>query len=451
MNSVQSPPASKAPLSQRTRYALAALAAATALFHLVFGLYYITQALPGDLRPTLQQSDGSYLARFPGWNTDWEADSAGYNRAAVTVLETGAPRNRDGVPFFRAAVYAYFLAACYAVGGVRLLAVAVPQAVLSGLACWFIGLAAARRAPRNRDIAAILAALLVLVNLRLAMYVAMVYPTALLMLFVALALWAGTWKPGLGRATVVALPLVLGAFAQGAFFVITFAAGIWFAVQFVRGRKGADLFGVGLVAVTVVVKLALTWLGASKDQWVRYDRGGTLWLANNPYYESMRWYDLWESRPGNPRTRWHASTREQQRYDHYVQAANGDELRAMELWVRDNPLQYAKLCSIRLRTELGPFTGQMSPRNRVVSTVLWLLIFPAGFYGLWRARGPDSWQLAVIIVLCSIVFHSLVISGWYLRYRVPMEIVLIPYAGIGYAVLRVDRSNSSNTAAIRFP
>src|SRR5437667_8710896 len=185
------------------RMPLAALATATMVLHLVFGLYYMTQALPGDRRPTLQQSGESYLASFPGWNSGWEADSAGYNRAAVTVLETGVPRNRDGVPFFRAAVYAYFLAACYGIGGMRLLAVAVPQAVLSGLTCWFIGLAAARSAPRNRNAAAILAAVLVLVNLRLAMFVGMVYPTAVLMLFVSLALWAATWKPGLGRAVVV--------------------------------------------------------------------------------------------------------------------------------------------------------------------------------------------------------------------------------------------------------
>ena len=424
------------------RLRLGLLALATSVVHLVIGVYYATTAAPYEPKPTLRQTGESYLTSFPGWNSDWEADSSGYNRAAVTVLETGVPRNRDGVPFFRAAVYAYFLAACYAIGGVRLLAVAVPQAMLNGLACWFIGLAAARSSPRNRSPAAIVAAVLVLVNLRLAMYVAMVYPTALLILFVSLALWAATWKPGLSRTLVVVLPLVLGAFAQGAFFVITFAAGVWFAVQFVRARRGADLVGVGLVVATVVMKLVLTFVGTSKDQWVRYDRGGTFWLANNPYYESMRWWNLWESRPGNPWTKWRVSPPEQQRYDRYLHAANGDELRAAKLWIRENPLQYAKLCSIRLRTELGPFTGQMSPRNRAISTVLWLLIFPAGFYGLWRARGPEGWQLAVIIALCSVAFHSLVISCWYLRYRVPMEMVLITYAGIGYAVWRADRSES---------
>ena len=90
------------------------------------------------------------------------------------------------------------------------------------------------------------------------------------------------------------------------------------------------------------------------------------------------------------------------------------------------------MCLARLRTEFGPYTGQMSPRNRLISAVVWLLIFPAGFYGLWRSRHNATGQFVILIVICVFAFATLVSEEPYLRYRMPVDLLLTVFAGVSY-------------------
>jgi hypothetical protein len=412
------------------------LAVATAIFHLAFGLYYVIKAGNFDEKLSLRTSGEEYLASFAGWNTDYEHDCPGYNRAALSVLTTGVPRSKSGVLFFRAGVYAYFLAACYAVGGVRLLPVAVTQAVLSGLICLLAGLTAARITSRRKKAAMFLAGALWLINLRVAMYVGYIYPTMLVLFFTAVALYAATGPLTAPRVAAITAAAGLGTYAQGAFFVVTFATGTWLLIQYVRERHRPALAGGLMLFALVAGKFLLNWsslAGSQIDSWRSYDRGGTLWLANNPCYESMTLWSLWEERPANPRTTWRASVQEKSRFDEYRARAGGDLGKAARLWILENPGQYAKLVLIRLRTELGPFTGQMSVRNRAVSTVIWLLVFPAGVYGLWQTRSSPAGQFGLLVVGFVVAFGSLFIVEWYLRYRIPAEMVLLVFAGCAYA------------------
>ncbi|MCX6347913.1 MAG: hypothetical protein NTV79_00210, partial [Candidatus Aureabacteria bacterium] len=64
---------------------------------------------------------------------DSEQDAAGFNRTALSILHRGLPYSRQGTLILRTAVYSYFVAGCYAVGGVRLLPILVAQAILSGM------------------------------------------------------------------------------------------------------------------------------------------------------------------------------------------------------------------------------------------------------------------------------------------------------------------------------
>ena len=79
-------------------------------------------------------------------------------------------------------------------GGVRLISVAIPQAALAGFTCLLIGLAAFRAAPQRKELAAVLASCLVLINLRLAMYVGYISPTALVGCLTAVAMEAVTGR-----------------------------------------------------------------------------------------------------------------------------------------------------------------------------------------------------------------------------------------------------------------
>lgn len=432
------------------------LAVATSAVHLVFGVFYLTRIWSNDQRPSLTATGVDYLRSFPGWDSDNELDSAGNNRAAMSVLHTGVPRSREGILFLRAPVYAYFVAASYAVGGVRLLSIAVTQAILSGLVCLFLGLAA-RRMTGGHWLSGIAPPLLYFINLRVAMYTSYVIPLILPLFFTAVILWAATRPADGTQVAWITASVLLGVYSQAAFFVVGFAVAVWLAWRYVCSKHNRNLVGAALILVFIGIKFPVTWLdagGKGYDPARQADRGGTLWLANNPYYESMKPWSQWELRELNPWSTWKRSDREQKRYEDYLARGNGSELKAALLWMRENPVHYATLCAVRLRTELGPYTGQMSPRNRQISTVIWLLIFPAGFYGLWKARAQPMTGLAVLIILAVFGFNTLFIEEPYLRYRMPVDLTLTLFAGVGYAewFSRLRRaSNSSNTAAIRRP
>jgi hypothetical protein len=254
---------------------------------------------------------------------------------------------------------------------------------------------------------------------------------------------------------LITVSIVLGIYSQAAFFVVGFAVAIWLAWRCFSLKRQMDLIGAIVILLFVGAKFPLTWLdvgGKTHDPARADDRGGTLWLANNPYYESMKPWSLWELRPQNPWSNWKRTDREQRRYEDYLARANGNELTAALLWMRENPMRYAALCAVRLRTEFGPYTGQMSPRNRQISTVIWLLIFPAGLYGLWRERARSVPQLVLLILLAVVGFNTLFIEEGYLRYRMPVDLLLTVFAGATYSQWLAGfrrASNSSNTAAMR--
>jgi len=158
-----------------------------------------------------------------------------------------------------------------------------------------------------------------------------------------------------------------------------------------------------------------------------------LWEANNPYYESMTVFSLWERRPGNSWTKWQMTEAETRRHNDYLARADGKETRAAILWIQENPGQYLELCAVRLRAAFGPITGQMSPLNRKICLTWWLLVFPAGLIGLWRFRqSPLAWLVLAIMVF-ELGFETLILAGWQPRYRLPIDLMLVVFAGTVYA------------------
>jgi hypothetical protein len=196
------------------------LGLATFIIYLAVGVYYVTGPMSPFHALNLHSNGDSFLRVFPGWNAREEFDDAAYNRAAVEIFHTGIPRDHTGALFLYAPIYAYFVAGCYWIGGFRLLALAIPQALLGGLTCTVIGLAAYHIASRSKKAAALIAALLSLINLRLAMYVGYVSPTILLAFFFALAVLAASRQFTLATLSLFVIALVLAIGTQAGFFVV---------------------------------------------------------------------------------------------------------------------------------------------------------------------------------------------------------------------------------------
>ena len=412
----------------------AVVAVLTFVCHLIFGVWFWTKSPTGAPKTSLSLSGTAYLETYPTWNTDQEADGAFYNRGALTALQTGVPRTRSGMFFEHAPLYAYFVTACYKLGGFRLLALAIPQALLSGITSLLLGLCAIRLAPQCAAVAGAVASSLILISLHFAGFTGYPSPTTLLLFLFALAFWAVVTSPSGRVKPVFYMALALGVYVQAAFFVVVFAAVVWGALLFWRQRSKAVLLGSALLLVAALAKPLIAF---SVDRRVEtHSKEGptaVLWEANNPYYESMSIFSLWERRPGNTWSKWKLTADQEKRYNDYLARADGKETRAAILWIRENPGQYLKLCVVRLRAALGPITAQMSPLNKKICLVWWLLVFPSGALGLWRFRRSPLVWLAVCIIVFESGFESLILAGWQPRYRLPIDLMLVVFAGVVYA------------------
>ncbi|MCS7337354.1 MAG: glycosyltransferase family 39 protein [Verrucomicrobiae bacterium] len=413
-----------------------AFVACIACAHLAYGLWFWTKSPTNAPKAALSLKGEDFLKSFPGWDTEEERDQAAYNRPAIEILKTGVPRYRTGAFFDHAPVYAYFLAACYWIGGVRLLSVVIPQAVLSGLTGLLLAIAAWRLAPVWRPAAAAIAAFMVLINVRVASFVGTISTLPLTLAIHALAFYLAVSATRPWKYILFALVTVFGVYTTASYFLVGCAAAAWLIWGFMRSRLPAQLIGAGMILVGVITKLAL--VSVPGDPLREVDKA-MFWYGNNPYYESVGWFDLWTVREDptwTPWLPWQASDAEKARYNDYLQRAGGDKRKAGLLWAWENPMEYVKMCFVRLRATLGPLTGHMRLwQNKLVSTLLWLLVFPAGFFGLWRARRTLHGQLGWFIVLAVCGFETFVIAGLQQRYRLPVDVILIVFAATVYAGL----------------
>ncbi len=422
------------PLSPRTRLLLALICVATMISHFAFSLHFYTAGSNNASKSDMSLSGDAYLAEVPSWDTEYESDNAAYNRAAVEAMRTGIPRSRSGVFFDHAPVYAWFMAGMYSVGGLRFLTVLISSALLAGGICLMLALTAKNLSRQHSGAAAVFAALLYLVNVKLAQFVGYVNPTLLLLLFVCIAFHSVVCRYRHWRVVFI-MAIVLGIWTQASFFLVGLAAGGWLFLLFLKTRQRADILACIALFALAGSKLGVSLLegkSPAHDSMRRATRG-IIWEANNPFYERMTPLSLWERRPGNRWSDWTATPDEEQRYAAYLAKAHADPVKAARAWITENPARYATVCAVRFRAFLGPFTGQMSPANKVVSTVLWLAVFPAGFFILWRfRREPLAW-LAWVITITLGSFETLVIAGWQPRYRLPMDMALTVAAAVFFA------------------
>lgn len=422
-------------LNERKTWVLpVVLALLTFACHVAFSLWFWTASPTFAPKTSLAISGEEYLKSFPTWDTENEADAAYYNRGAVEVLRTGVPRTRSGLFFEHAPFYAYFLAACYKLGGLRLVAVVVPQALLNGFTCLLVGLTATRLAPRHAALAGFFTSSLVLISLRFAGFAGHPGPTTLLLFLFALAFWAAVASPDNRIRPLFLVAMVLAAFTQAAFFVIALAAVAWLVLRFWQTRSWSFLAGAACLLVFSLAKPLVTVLYRTGQPASSQAPTAILWEANNPYYESMTAFSLWERRPGNNWSKWKLTAEQTARYEDYLRRADGNGTRAALLWIRENPRDYLDLCVVRFGAALGPVTGQMSPLNQKISVVLWLLVFPAGLLAMWRYRHLPSIWLAVLVIVAELSFESVIMAGWQPRYRLPIELMLMVFAGVVYAL-----------------
>jgi hypothetical protein len=302
--------------------------------------------------------------------------------------------------------------------------------------------------PRAKSLAGFLASGLWFGNLHIAGYTATPSPTLLLLFLVAFGVWSFVRVESGRLSPLFVVAAVVGVYTQAAFFVIAFAIVFWALLVFWRSRQLSWMVGAVLIAAGAVSKPAASFLiDRTRETHSTEPPSAVLWEANNPYYTSMTAFSLWERRPGNHWSKWKVTEAETAAYKDYFQRAGGNGTRAALLWMRENPRDYFELCIVRFGAVLGPVTGQMSPLLKKISTLTWLIVFPAGFLGVWKLRGTRFSGLFACALLFQVAFESLVIAGWQPRYRLPLDLLLFIGAGVCYAmVLSRTASTGAKTA-----
>lgn len=419
----------------RPRFLLIGIALLTVVVHFAFGTYFWTRGANNAPKTSFRLTGEEFFASFPTWNSEKELDQAAYNRAALEALRTGVPRSNSGVFFDHAPFYAYFLAASYKVGGVRYLSATLPKAVLNGFICLLIAGIAQAMAQNAKTIALLVGAFLVLSNVPLATEAGYIHPVTLVLFLFSLALFAATRYGTVGGQVIFVVAIALGVWTQAIFFLVGLAAAAWLFLRFMAERKATHLVACAVVLLSAGSKFGLSmWEAAHIDHDpLRQATRAVIWEANNPLYESMKPWSLWERRPGNVWGTWKMTEADQKRHDDYVQRAGGDLSRAARLWIRENPGSYATLCCVRLRANLGPYTGVMSPPNRLISLIRWLFIFPVGFYALWQFRRHPVAQFGFLVTLALMLFETFIMASWQPTYRLPMDMILAAFAATAYA------------------
>jgi hypothetical protein len=316
---------------------------------------------------------------------------------------------------------------CYGLWGFRLLAVGLPQALLSGVLAVLVGFTAMRLAPKHQLLAFWLAGLGCLFNEMLARHTGAVIPVQLLLvLFWIAQIQVVDRQPKVLHFVVVFVALTLATFCQGSFFLITGAFVVWLLWRTLRGQGISYLItGVGLLLVigTKAWLASLPPPQGIKDPVIE-QTVGMLWVCNNPLYENIRIGQKWKLRSVDQTGR-DLSHMQTQRYNDYLQRAGGDFKSAGKLYIKENPLQFAKLCMIRFLTCWVLPDGR-NWRVMAISSFTWLLILPLGCWGLWRNRQSTHVHLAVLILLAA-VFWS--VFGWPAkRYRLVADTLLVVYA-----------------------
>jgi hypothetical protein len=174
-------------------------------------------------------------------------------------------------------------------------------------------------------------------------------------------------------------------------------------------------------------------LNAGHADSLQEDQRALMWQANNPRYENLHLWSHWHIRLGNAKKEWGMTPEQEQRYSDYLKRTGDDRAKACLLWVRENPGQYVKLCLVRLLAVLGPVLGYNARSGMATAAPWWVLVYPAGFYGLWRHRKDRVALLAILTIVAELLFGVFVLADS--RYVAPMYLLLVVYAAVTYAAL----------------
>jgi 4-amino-4-deoxy-L-arabinose transferase-like glycosyltransferase len=386
----------------------------------------------------------------------WDADAL-YHVLIAEALLSGKGYTVDTAPLapgrevhfagqealFKAPLYEFFLAGTFSLSGFSFKLFFPLQALLGGLLSALTGLIALRifRRPDAAWFAGVAAAAHpILVNAA-----SQPYNEDLFFFFFAAAIWAFlVWleeeKPGWAILCGAMIGLCMLTRENGS--LLLAAMGV--VLLAVKERTRRIWAGCALIALTTLAILA-PW---TIRNYLRFGIfvpvaaivGEDLLEGNNPCVASESLFTAYWAEGSCPWVDQQRLVLRQAETDPRIPAAvRRDRIsrRIAVQFISSHPADYAKLSFRRLWTTLLPYDprGNLRSREKLVLLAYWLLVFPAGFVGMFSAFkriGPGHLLLASLVIL-NLLAIAAVLYWSDLRFRVGIDLLLACFAGSSYA------------------
>ena len=407
-------------------------------FQLAFGLYYVhTEHLKGAfLDPWLlpvdyfnQHVHGAWKALFPG------GDNEAYNRAAYSLLEYGKYIQVGGQPSAWAPIgYPVLLAGIYSVFGYRYLPIPVIHAALLTGALFFL-IQICRHFFGNPS--SWICLVLLAMNLRAPMFIGYIYTECLFLFLISAIAWLVWVRDGINQPKTTVLIALLGGYAllvRPVFLPLALVL-LWRSIR----QKKYWAFVIGGLLMAAPTGLWLIRNHQYTGQWVLATSGSnTTAEGNNDFYFSKGFLDIYENaKTQNPHPPLSVE-REAELKTLYAQdpelAVSLKRSEQQAIWNAQHTWsQRLWLIAVRSKAILSPFTADMSDRQKLICSLLWLVLFPASLLGVfYSADNSDQIEFAVY-GLVLLVLPALVVIGPSLRYQIPTQLLLTPFAAYAYS------------------
>jgi len=341
-------------------------------------------------------------------------DRDGYNTVAQNILAYGkigrVPGRGPSVP---PPLYPIFLAICYSVFGYNIFAFFIPHIILASINSIFI-LRLGQQVFSNR--VGIMASIFYAFNPHFIISSIQLYSETLYF-FLILSLFLLCQKLLLKStpkyAISIGIFMALAALCRSAFFAFIPFIFIWLIIVFYHERRKM------LISASIIFCLFLLVYGT----WI---------IGNYKAFPRILFFEI--SRSVWWETNWLPSdinkvTEYRNKYkDGYTAFIN---------WVKENPKQYFRLCTRRLKTFLfKPYADGVSFRHKVVSSLIFFTIYPLGYLGIAKAfrERKRIATLTLLFISSTIILHVLTSIEGELRYRLPVELFITMFAAYGLSI-----------------
>jgi len=94
-------------------------------------------------------------------------------------------------------------------------------------------------------------------------------------------------------------------------------------------------------------------------------------------------------------------------------------------WIVSNPLKYSLRTLYLFKSIIFPYTNNQSFRNKLLTSLIWILIVLPTFIYLFMKRKNKFYYLFLFAGISLIILPTFTVIDSYLRYRLPFELVFI--------------------------